>query len=177
MWNKDEIQFYYKLVIRLYYQFFRFQTSRNGSTKVPTAQGMYEAFGAITMAHGLINYSKMSPPKKLTCKGTLRQVFICVRTGTPYPLTHSIRVYSILIYTGKGGGRNHAERLEGQQFTKLGRKYQLDWLYLQSVNSEKHLPQSPFTSQFFRWRRHFALPSMSFIFLWNGPSTFLFPSS
>jgi hypothetical protein len=38
-------------------------------------------------------------------------------------LTHCISVYSIFIYTGKGGrGRVDPERrLEGQQFTKLGR--------------------------------------------------------
>jgi hypothetical protein len=34
---------------------------------------------------------------QLTCKGTLQQVFICLRT--PPPLTHCIRVYSILIHT------------------------------------------------------------------------------
>ncbi len=33
--------------------------------------------------------------KKFTCKGTLIP---------PPPLTHCIRVYSILIHTGKGGG-------------------------------------------------------------------------
>ncbi len=31
----------------------------------------------------------------------------------------------------------------------MGRKYQHDWLYLESINSGKHLPQSPFTDQFF----------------------------
>ncbi len=42
------------------------------------------------------------------------------------------------------GGRVEPERrLEGQQFTKLGRKYHHDWLYLQSMNSDKQL-QSPF---------------------------------
>ncbi len=77
------------------------------------------------------------------------------------PLTHCIRVYSICVWVGGGGGGelNHWRRLEGQQFTKLGRKYQHDWLYLQSINSDKHLPQSPFTGQFFRWR-HFALISI-----------------
>jgi hypothetical protein len=41
----------------------------------------------------------------------------------PYTL-YSIRVYSVLIHTGEeGGGRVEPERkLEGQQFTKLGRK-------------------------------------------------------
>jgi hypothetical protein len=70
--------------------------------------------------------------------------------ATPPPLTHCILVY---IHTGKGGGgggRGEQERwLGGQQFTKLGRKYQHDWLYLQSINSDKHLTQSPFTGQFF----------------------------
>jgi hypothetical protein len=41
--------------------------------------------------------------KKLTCKGTMRQVFFCLRPTTPYPLTHCIRVYSILIHPEKGG--------------------------------------------------------------------------
>ncbi len=65
-------------------------------------------------------------------------------------------------YWYREGGRVEIEpkrRLEGQQFTKLGRKFQHDWLYLQSINSDKHLPQSPFTGQFFRWR-HFALVSI-----------------
>jgi hypothetical protein len=59
----------------------------------------------------------------MTCKGTLRQVFIC-----PTPRTHE-------------GELNHAERrIEGQQFTKLGRKYQHDSLYLQSITSDKKNP-------------------------------------
>jgi hypothetical protein len=45
--------------------------------------------------------------KKLACKRTLRQVFICLRPRTPYPrplLTHcTLYGYSILIHTGKGG--------------------------------------------------------------------------
>ncbi len=36
--------------------------------------------------------------------------------------------------------------------------------YLQSINYDKHLLQRPFAGKFFR-RRHFALPSMSLIFL------------
>jgi hypothetical protein len=43
--------------------------------------------------------------KKLTCKGALRQVFICLRLRTPYPsppTTHCICVYSILMHTRKG---------------------------------------------------------------------------
>ncbi len=72
---------------------------------------------------------KMLSYKKLTCKGTLRPVLICLKPRTPYPppphLTHCIRIYSILIHTWKGGGGERVEterRLEGQQFTNLGRK-------------------------------------------------------
>ena len=69
----------------------------------------------------------------------------------PPPLSHGIRVYSILIHTRNGGGEESwtRENLEGQQCTKLARKYQHDWLYLQSINSDKHLPQSP-QANFFR---------------------------
>jgi hypothetical protein len=45
---------------------------------------------------------------------------------------------------------------------------------LQSINSDKQLPQSLFTSNFFRWR-HFALTSMSLIFLSGGASSLKFP--
>ncbi len=130
----------------------------------------------------------------MTCKGTLRQVFICLMPRTPYPPPppqYFICVYRARIFlTFKGPsnrfqGINSASlcslaarydnpittrflapmdclkieqerRLEGQQFTKLGIKYEYDWLYLQSINSDKHLPQSPFTGSFFRWR-HFTL--------------------
>ncbi len=77
-----------------------------------------------------LNYrhqSKMSSSNKLTCKGALQQVFICLRPRTPSPPTHCIRVYNILIQyshrEGEAGGRVEPERrLEWQQFTKLGRK-------------------------------------------------------
>jgi hypothetical protein len=80
--------------------------------------------------------------KKLTCNGALRQVFICLSPGTPNPPpppTHCIRVYRIIIHTRKGGrgGRVEPERrLEGQQVTKLGGKYQHALLYLESINSD-----------------------------------------
>jgi hypothetical protein len=62
--------------------------------------------------------------KKVPCKGTLWQVFICMRPGPPR-LTRCLHVYSILIHTGTGGGEPE-RRGEGQQLTKLGRKYQHD---------------------------------------------------
>jgi hypothetical protein len=58
-------------------------------------------------------------------------------------------VLTTLIHTWKWGWVEPKRRLEGQQFIKLGRIYQHDWLYLQSINSDKHLLQSPFPSQFF----------------------------
>jgi hypothetical protein len=69
----------------------------------------------------------MSSSKTLSCKGTLRQVFIFLRPRTTYP---HYKLYTciqyIIIHTGKGVGGGRVEpqrRLEGQQFTKLGRKY------------------------------------------------------
>ncbi len=66
---------------------------------------------------------------------------------------HTVYLYtSILIHTGKGEGgelNQREEERDGQQFTKPGRKYQHNWLYLQSINFEKHLPQSPFPRHFF----------------------------
>ncbi len=70
----------------------------------------------------------MLSSKKLTCKGTLMQVFICPRPITPYPhpLTHCVSVYSILIHTGKGGVEGRRVKLkikgEGQLFPKAGSK-------------------------------------------------------
>ncbi len=113
--------------------------------------------------------------KKKTCKGTLRQVFICrSRTTSPPPLlTHYIRVYSILIHTGKGGGgRIEPERRgEGKQGrvqnTQLGWKYQPDWMY-KMINTRRKVPLQV---TLFRWR-HFAMTSMSLIFLGTPPPTF-----
>ncbi len=74
---------------------------------------------------------KISSSKKLTCKGTLRQVFICLRPRTPYPPLHNVYLYTVYLFTqgrGEGGGEGvivePERRLEGQEFTKLGRKYQ-----------------------------------------------------
>jgi hypothetical protein len=52
----------------------------------------------------------------------LERDFLRPRTPYPSPLTHCIRVKVYLFTQGRGGGT----RLEGQQFTKLARKYQHD---------------------------------------------------
>ncbi len=104
--------------------------------------------------------SKRSSYKKFIWKGTLRQVFICLRPPflqwplTPPPL-HIVYVFTVYLFLHREGGEGGEEmneperRLEGQLFTKLGRKYKHDLLYLQSIYSDKHQPQSPFTGQFF----------------------------
>jgi hypothetical protein len=66
----------------------------------------------------------------------------------PYSLYTCIQ-YTYLQREGGRGKVKPEGRWEGQQFTKLDRKYQHDWMYLQSTNSDKHLPQSPFTGQIF----------------------------
>jgi hypothetical protein len=57
--------------------------------------------------------------KKLASKGTLPQVFICLRPRNPYPLT-TYTVYSIFIHTGKVGGR--VEKVKGATVQKAGSK-------------------------------------------------------
>jgi hypothetical protein len=108
---------------------------------------------------------KCSYLTKLTCKGTLRQVFICLRPPPllgfclgwnsnfvgpesgqkqsvkllqnmvfnttqhlPPPLPDKHCLYILYFDFGKGGsgGGYPKRRLEGQKFTKLGRKYQHD---------------------------------------------------
>ncbi len=71
----------------------------------------------------------------------------------PTFLTHCIRVYKCTFSHWEEGRIEPESWLERHQFTKLDKKYQHDWLYLQSLNSDKHLPWSPFTGvNIFRWR-------------------------
>jgi hypothetical protein len=64
---------------------------------------------------------------------------------------HTLSINTVLWHREEGEVQEcwTGEKVRGQQFTKLGRKYQHDWLYLQSINPDKYLPQSPFTGQFF----------------------------
>jgi hypothetical protein len=68
------------------------------------------------------------------------------RAQHPTPQPHTVLYFDM--GRGGGGGVEPGRRLEGHQFAKLGRKYQHVWLYLQSVNFDKHLPQGPFTDNF-----------------------------
>jgi hypothetical protein len=81
----------------------------------------------------------------------------------PYTLYTCIKVYLFTKGKGEVGRVEPERRLDGQQFTKLGRKYKHDWLYLQSINSAIHLPHSsPFTGKFFGWW-HIGLLSYSLL--------------
>jgi hypothetical protein len=75
-------------------------------------------------------------------------VFICLR-----PPLHTVYIHYTYSHREgvEGWGRVEPKRrLEGQQFTKLGKKYQhMIEMYLQSINSDKHLLQSPCTGKFF----------------------------
>ncbi len=71
--------------------------------------------------YGLINYTDTKAKfrhLKFTCKGTLRQVFICLRTPpllwTPLHIVYVDTVKCILIHTGKGeGGEKRTNQREG----------------------------------------------------------------
>jgi hypothetical protein len=54
----------------------------------------------------------MSSFKKMTCKRTLRQVFICLKTRSPNPPSHTDILYTvyILIHIGKGEGARLNQR-------------------------------------------------------------------
>ncbi len=89
----------------------------------------------------------------------LLQNMVSNRTQHPHPCQpHTVCIrYTVLWHRegwmGRGG--EPERRLGGQWFTKLGRKYQHDWLHLQSKKSNKHpCRKVPLQINFFRWR-HF----------------------
>jgi hypothetical protein len=70
-----------------------------------------------------------------------------VSISDPSPPPPSYTLNTNLQYTyshrGRWGGElSHSEGYRGN--ISLGRKYQHDWMYLQSINLDKHLPQSLF---------------------------------
>jgi hypothetical protein len=131
--------------------------------------------------HGLNNYidtkAKCLHQRTWPVKGFAAGVYLSEALN-PIPPPQHTAVYAVYLFTqaeGREGGRVGPERRgKGQrrrvQIAQMGWKYQHDWMYtrnwLQSINSDKHLAQSPFTDLFFRWR-HFALPSLSLTTLWT----------
>ncbi len=100
--------------------------------------------------HRLINYKYTKASKIVTCKGTLRQVFISLTPPFP-PYT----LYTCTQYTyahrevGRWGwGELNQREVIRATAHKLGRKYQHDRPYLHTMKSNKQLPQSPLTGQF-----------------------------
>ncbi len=67
---------------------------------------------------------KMSTSKNIDLKGTLWQVFICLRAQNPIPLSpaHVFTVqFTVLIHSGKGvGGRVTREKVRGAAVHKAG---------------------------------------------------------
>jgi hypothetical protein len=117
---------------------------------LPSSYNYNTVMTVMGYSHWLINYidtkAKCRHLKKLTCKGTLRQVFICLRSSGPYPppLTQCIRVYSVSLYVflqRKGGGCWTREKVKGATVYKAESKIPT-WLTISP------LLQSPFTDQF-----------------------------
>jgi hypothetical protein len=79
--------------------------------------------------------------KKLTCKGTSRQVFLCLRPRTPYP-PPPLTCVVYLFTQGRGGGVEPERRGVGKKFTQQGRNYQHDGLYTQSINLINTCPKA-----------------------------------
>ncbi len=100
----------------------------------------------IPWSHGLINYTdtnaKYRHLKKFAYKGTSRQVFVCL-ISPPYTLF----TYMYLFTQGSWVREN----FRGTTVYKDGSKIPtwLNILFVQSIDSYKHLPQSLFTGQFF----------------------------
>jgi hypothetical protein len=81
-------------------------------------------------------------------------MFICLRLRTPYPAPPLLIVYVYTVYLftqEKGWGVEPERRGGGATVHKAGvENTNMTVLYLQSINSDKHLPQTLFTGQFLR---------------------------
>ncbi len=72
------------------------------------------------------------------------------RTKNPSPPpSHTLPRYTFIWHIEGGGGElNQREGLSGNSSQIWFENTNMIWLYLQSINSDKHMPQSPFTGQF-----------------------------
>jgi hypothetical protein len=73
----------------------------------------------------------MSSSKNFTCKGTFSAGVYLSESQTPYTPPYTLYTYVLYTYSHRkgGGGRGEPEKkLDEQQCTKLGRKYQHDKL-------------------------------------------------
>ncbi len=69
----------------------------------------------------------------------LLQNIVYNTTQHPHPPTATNCLFILYVYFGKGGRGGRGQRGgRGATVHKGGRKYQHDWLYLQSINSTKH---------------------------------------
>ncbi len=78
--------------------------------------------------------------KEFTCKGVL-SVWVPLPSYDPIsppPPTHCIRICSILTVLSRGGGGLYQREGYSAIVHEAGRKYQHDWLCVQSINSFKH---------------------------------------
>ncbi len=103
--------------------------------------------------------------KKSTCKGTLRDVFICLRLRNPYPPPpiHTVSVHTVYLFTQGRGGELTRDKIRGATVHKAGSNIPT-WLTVSPVYKLWKTPATkPLYRSFFRWR-HFALTSMSLTF-------------
>jgi hypothetical protein len=118
----------------------------------------------------------MSSSKEVTCKGTLRQLFICLRPMHTLPLLHTVYTCIQYIYSyreGGGGGRGELRQREVYKGNSLQAGSKIPTWPTVSPVHKTPATKSLYRS-IFRWR-HFALPSMSLIFLRSDESTLMPP--
>ncbi len=123
-------------------------------------QGTFCVSGELHANHGLINYkdtkAKCRLLKNWVC-GRYLSVWGPLPSYDPITPLHTVYVFTVYLFTqrrgwGPRGGESWTrEKVSGATVHKAGPKIPIpnDWLYHQSMNSDKHLPQSYLTAQFF----------------------------